>query len=68
MYNIRIFRKEQEQKKKMTDNQFTLLMLHAGMMQDGMSSDAAIALILMMEEPAEDVSWLIKKVKGKACT
>lgn len=52
----------------MTDDQFTLLMLHAGMMRDGMSSDAAIALILMMEEPAEDVSWLIKKVKGKACT
>lgn len=52
----------------MTDNQFTLLMLHGGMMQDGVSSDAAIALILMMEEPADDVSWLIKKVTGKACT
>ena len=52
----------------MTDNQFTLLMLHGGMTQDGMSSEGAIALILMMEEPAEDVSWLIKKVKGKACT
>ena len=37
-------------------------------MHDGVSSDAAIALILMMEEPAEDISWLIKKVKGKACT
>jgi len=52
----------------MTDNQFTLLMLHAGMMQDGMSSEGAIALILMMGYSDEDVSWLIKKVKGKACT
>jgi len=43
-------------------------MLHAGMMQDGMSSEGAIALILMMGYSDEDVSWIIKKVKGKACT
>ena len=34
-------------------------------MQDGMSSDEAIAAILIMKEPAEDIAWLIKRVKGK---
>ena len=47
----------------MTENQFELLMMHGGMMQDGMSSDQAIAAILIMEEPAEDIAWLIKRVK-----
>jgi hypothetical protein len=48
----------------MTDNQFELLLMHGGMMHDGLSSDEAISMILMMKEPAEDVAWLIKKVKG----
>ena len=42
-------------------------MIHGGMMMDGLSSDEAIGLILIMKEPAEDVAWLIKKVKGKKC-
>ena len=49
----------------MTENQFELLIMHGGMMQDGMSSDEAIAAILIMKESAEDIAWLIKRVKGK---
>lgn len=48
----------------MSNNQFELLLIHGGMMHDGLSSDEAIGMILMMKEPAEDVAWLIKKVKG----
>jgi hypothetical protein len=46
----------------MTDNQLILLMICSGMMEEGLSSEEAIALILLMEEPAEDVSWLIERV------
>ena len=49
----------------MTTNQFDLLLMHGGMMHDGLSSDEAIAAIMIMEEPAEDIAWLIKRVKGK---
>jgi len=49
----------------MTMNQFDLLLMHGGMMHDGLSSDEAIAAIMIMEEPAEDIAWLIKRVKGK---
>ena len=48
----------------MSNNQFELLLIHGGMMHDGLSSDEAIGMILIMKEPAEDVAWLIKKVKG----
>ena len=50
---------------QMTMNQFDLLLMHGGMMHDGLSSDEAIAAIMIMEEPAEDIAWLIKRVKGK---
>lgn len=49
----------------MTNNQFELLIVHGGMMQEGMSSDEAIAAILLMKEPAEDVAWLIKHIGSK---
>ena len=48
----------------MTMNQFDLLLMHGGMMHDGLSSDEAIAAIMIMEEPGEDIAWLIKRVKG----
>ena len=48
----------------MTMNQFDLLLMHGGMMHDGLSSDEAIAAIMIMEEPAEDIARLIKRVKG----
>lgn len=75
LYNTRIKKIKQEinscnndpygnWKYVMTDNQFELLLMHGGMMHDGVSSDEAISMILMMKEPAEDVAWLIKKVKG----
>ena len=48
----------------MTMNQFDLLLMHGGMMHDGLSSDEAIAAIMIMEEPAEAIAWLIKRVKG----
>tara|TARA_R100000152_G_C6742215_1_gene165992 strand:- start:376 stop:534 length:159 start_codon:yes stop_codon:yes gene_type:complete len=47
----------------MTENQFELLIMHGGMMQDGMSSAQAIAAIMVMEEPAEDIAWLIDRLK-----
>jgi len=49
----------------MTNNQFELLIVHGGMMQDGMSSRQAIAAIIAMGEPAEDIVWLIKRVGGE---
>ena len=48
----------------MTNNQFELLIMHGGMMQEGMSSNEAIAAILLMKEPA-DVAWLIKHIGSK---
>ncbi len=32
-------------------------------MQDGMSSAQAIAAIMVMEEPVEDIAWLIDRLK-----
>lgn len=48
----------------MTENQFELLIMHGGMMQDGLSSDQALAQIMIMDEPVEDILWLIKRLKG----
>jgi hypothetical protein len=48
----------------MTDNQWELLVMHSGMIMDGLSSTEAIALIILMEEPAEDIMWLVQKLKG----
>jgi hypothetical protein len=47
----------------MTENQFELLLMHGGMMHDGMSSDEAIAALMIMKEPMKDIEWLIKRVK-----
>ena len=49
----------------MTNNQFELLIMLGGIMQEGMSSNEAIAAILLMKEPAEDVAWLIKHIGSK---
>ena len=50
----------------MTINQFDLLLMHGGMMHDGLSSDEAIAALMIMEEPAEDINWLIKQLNRRA--
>lgn len=63
--NADIIRSMKKMENQITTNQFDLLLMHGGMMQDGLSSDEAIAAIMIMEEPAEDIAWLIKRVKGK---
>jgi hypothetical protein len=49
----------------MTDNQFDLFILHGGMMQEGMSSEQALAAIIAMDEPAEDIQWLVERLRRK---
>ena len=50
----------------MTVNQFDLLLMHGGMMHDGMSSEEAIVLIMIMDEPIEDVTLLINQLNRRA--
>ncbi len=49
----------------MTDNQFELLMMHGGMMHDGLSSDAALAQILIMKFDMDDYWWLVDYLRIK---
>jgi len=47
----------------MTKNQFEMLMIYAGMLQDGCSNEGAIAYIMLMDDfNTTDIAWLIKKV------
>jgi len=46
----------------MKKNQFEMLMIYSGMLQDGVSSEGAIAFIMLMGETPTDIAWLIKKV------
>ena len=47
----------------MTKNQFEMLMIYSGMLQDGCSREGAIAYIMLMNDsPTTDIAWLIKKV------
>jgi hypothetical protein len=47
----------------MTKNQFNMLMIYSGMLQDGVSREGAIAFIMLMDDsPTTDIAWLIKKV------
>ena len=48
----------------MTDRQFDILMMHSGMMQDGVTSSQAIAYITLMGESVEDILWLTNHVKA----
>jgi len=50
----------------MTENQFELLIIHGGMMQEGMSSDEAITAIRIMQYTPEDIEWLINRLETKA--
>ena len=50
----------------MTVNQFDLLLMHGGMMMEGMSSEEAIVALMIMEEPEEDINWLIKQLNRRA--
>ena len=50
----------------MTNNQFNLLMMHGGMMQDGLSSEAALSMLIFMQEPSGDIIWLKEYLKASA--
>ena len=47
----------------MTENQFELLIIHGGMMQEGMSSDEAITAIRFMQHTPEDIEWLENRIQ-----
>ncbi len=47
----------------MTKNQFEILMIYSGMLQEGCNREGAIAYIMLMNDsPTTDIAWLIKKV------
>tara|TARA_R100001129_G_scaffold123595_1_gene86234 strand:+ start:753 stop:917 length:165 start_codon:yes stop_codon:yes gene_type:complete len=50
---------------KLTNNQFEMLMMHSGMMHDGLSSDAALAQILIMKLDMDDYWWLVDYLKAR---
>ena len=50
---------------KLTNNQFEMLMMHSGMMHDGLSSDAALAQILIMKLDMDDYWWLVDYLRIK---
>ena len=50
----------------MTDRQFDILMMHSGMMQDGVSSSEVIAYLTLMSESTEDILWLTNHVRASA--
>ena len=46
----------------MTDSQFELIMMHSGMMSEGLKSEEALAFILRGQlATAEDIAWLVDK-------
>ena len=46
----------------MTDSQFELIMMHGGMMREGLKSEEALAFILSAElATAEDIAWLVER-------
>ena len=50
----------------MTNRQFDILMMHSGMMQDGVKSSEVIAYLTLMGESVEDILWLTNHVKASA--
>ena len=50
---------------KLTNNQFEMLMMHSGMMHDGLSSDAALAQILIMKLDMDDYWWLVDHLRAR---
>ena len=47
----------------MTNQQFEMLMIYSGMLQDGCSNEGAIAYLMLMDDfPTTAIGWLIKKV------
>ena len=48
----------------MTDRQFDILMMHSGMMQDGVKSSEVIAYLTLMGESTENILWLVNHVKA----
>ena len=57
MYSSRVY--------DMTVNQFDLLLMHGGMIMEGMSSDEAIVALMIMDEPIKDITWLIKQLNRR---
>ena len=50
---------------KLTNNQFEMLMMPSGMMHDGLSSDAALAQILIMKLDMDDYWWLVDYLRAR---
>ena len=48
----------------MTDRQFDILMMHSGMLQDGLASSEAIAYMTLMGESTENIVWLVNHVRA----
>ena len=45
----------------MTNSQFDLFIMHSGMMQEGLKSEAALACILKTKlSTAKDIAWLVE--------
>jgi hypothetical protein len=67
LYNYEINRRD-----TMTENQFELLLMHGGMMQDGLTSVEALALVKIViqddiakgtaEANWDDFAWLVKRI------
>ena len=47
----------------MTENQFELLIIYGGMMQEGMSSGEAISALEIMQYDPEDIEWLENRIQ-----
>ena len=54
----------------MTDSQFELVMMHGGMMSEGLKSEEALAFIMRSQlATSEDIFWLMdKRAKSAAAT
>lgn len=46
----------------MTDNQFEMLTVYYGMLQDGCNKEQAVGLIAMMGYDREDMLWFVQKI------
>ena len=50
----------------MTNNQFNLMIMHGGMMRDGLNSEEALSMLIFMQEPSGDIIWLKEYLKASA--
>ena len=47
----------------MTENQFELLIIYGGMMQEGMAGEEAISALEIMQYDPEDIEWLENRIQ-----